>query len=137
MSAEDNKALVRELYLGLWNDRDFSVVDEYVHPDHQPEGPFSDQFPPGPEGTKAFASTFIIAFPNVVCTVDKQEADGNIVRTWLTYVGTQDGQLMDIPPTGREATVKVLSTDEIEDGMIVASSLEWDPNDMMRQLGVG
>jgi predicted ester cyclase len=44
---------------------------------------------------------------------------------------------MDIPPTGNQVTVEVVVTDRIADGKIVESASEWDPDDMMRQLGVG
>jgi predicted ester cyclase len=135
--SQENKSISRDLIDGLWNRRDMSVADKYIDPDMAPEGPFSDQFPPGPEGLKTFASTFINAFPDLECSIDNQETDGDMVRTWVTFVGTQTGQLMDIPPTGNEVTVEVVVTDRISGGKIVESSSEWDPDDMMRQLGIG
>jgi len=136
MSAEENKAIAWDFLDGLWNRRDMSVADQLVDPDMVPQGPFSDQFPPGPQGAKAFASAFLNAFPDVRCTLDQQEAKGDTVKTWVTYRGTQTGPLMDIPATGRTAVVPVLLTDRIVGGKIVESSAEWNPDDMLRQLGV-
>lgn len=137
MTAEENKAIARHLLEAMWNQKDMSAADRYVAANHTPHGPFSDQFPPGPEGTKAFVSSFIQAFPDTHCTIDKQEAEGDTVRTWVTFRGTHTGPLMDIPATGQPATVPVLITDRIKNGQIVETWSEWDPQDMMRQLGVG
>jgi predicted ester cyclase len=44
---------------------------------------------------------------------------------------------MDIPATGNSVAVPVLVRDRISGGKIIESRNEWDPDDMMRQLGVG
>jgi predicted ester cyclase len=121
----------------MWNRQDFGVADRYVSPDLVPEGPMSDQFPPGPEGSKAFTSTFLNAFPDVEATIDEQDVDGDWVHTWTTYRGTQTGPLMDITATGRHATVSVHTIDRVVNGKIVESTVDWDPQDLFRQLGVG
>jgi hypothetical protein len=137
MVTTTNQAIARDFLDGMWNRRDMSVADRYISPDMAPEGPFADQFPPGPEGSKMFAATFLDAFPDVYCTIDRQEVDEDVVHTWVTFRGTQTGQLMNIPPTGRQAVVPVLITDRIIGGKIVESWSDWDPDDMLRQLGVG
>jgi predicted ester cyclase len=134
--SEDKKLIVRRLNEGLWNERDSSVADDYIDQNLMPEGPFTDGLPRGPEGQKAFASVFLAAFPDVHCTIERQEVDGDVVKTWMRFNGTQTGALMDIPPTGNRASVPVLSIDRIQDDKIVESRTEWDPNDMLRQLGV-
>jgi predicted ester cyclase len=137
MAPEDNKRIARDFIEGMWNRRDMSVADRYIAPDMTPQGPMSDQFAPGPEGSKAFTSAFLSAFPDVQATIDEQETEGDLVHTWVTFRGTQTGQLMDIPATGRRATVPVHITDRIVNGKIIESWAEWDPDDMFRQLGVG
>jgi len=136
MISEKNKTIARDFIEGIWNRRDMSVADRYLSPDLMPQGPMADQFPPGPEGSKMFAGTFIQAFPDVEATIDRQEVEEDLVHTWVTFRGTHTGPLMDIPATGRRTTVEVLITDRIADGMIVESWSEWDPDDLMRQLGV-
>ncbi len=137
MSAEQNAAVARNFIDTLWNKKDFSIVDRMVAADHVFHGPFDDQFPQGQEGQKAFASAFISAFPDVHCTIEVQDADEEYVKMLVTYTGTQTGQLMDIPATGRQATVPVVITGRIAGGKLAESWIEWDPNDMLRQLGVG
>jgi predicted ester cyclase len=43
---------------------------------------------------------------------------------------------MDIPATGKKVTVPVMVTDRIVNGKIVETWSEWDPMDLMDQLGV-
>lgn len=137
MVATTNQAIARDFLEGLWNRRDTSVADKYISPNLVPQGPLADQFPPGPEGSKMFAMSFIDAFPDVKCTIDNQEDEDDLVHSWVTFRGTQTGALMDIPATGRKVIVPVHIIDRIESGKIVESWAEWDPDDLMRQLGVG
>jgi predicted ester cyclase len=136
MVATDNRTIARMFIEGMWNDRNMNIADQLISPNLMPQGPMTDQFPPGPEGTKMFTTTFINAFPDVHATIDHQDVDGDLVQTDVTFRGTQTGQLMDIPPTNRKVAVQVRITDRIRNGKIVESWSEWDPNDLMRQLGV-
>jgi steroid delta-isomerase-like uncharacterized protein len=136
MSAEQNMAISRNFLETAWRKRDFGSLDQLVAQDHVAHGPFTDQLPAGLQGVQAFASTFTTAFPDANYTIDSQETDGDLVRTHVTYHGTHKGELMGIPATGRQATVPVLITDRIAGGKIAESWSEWDPDDMMRQLGV-
>ncbi len=134
--AEDNKAKARRLLDTLWNKKDLSIADEMISSNSVPHGPFTNESALGPEGSKAFTAAFINGFPDVRISIDDQEEDGDLVRNWVTYSGTQRGQLMDIPPTGRQATIQALITYRFAGGKIVENWAEWDVQDLMAQLGV-
>jgi steroid delta-isomerase-like uncharacterized protein len=134
--SEQNKAIARNFIEAAWNRRDMSVVNHIIAPNHVPHGPFTDQFPQGAKGAEAFVSAFLAAFPDVKATIVKQETAGDQVKTTVTFKGTHTGTLMDIPATGKQATVPVLVTDRIVGGKIVETWSEWNPEDMFRQLGV-
>jgi len=134
--SEQNKAIARNFIERTWNQRDMNAVKQLMDPSHVPHGPVTDQFPQGIEGTKAFMSTFLTAFPDTKATIEKQEAQGDQVKTTLTFTGTQTGVLMDNPATGKKVTVPVTVTDKIVNGKIVETWSEWDAMDMMQQLGV-
>jgi steroid delta-isomerase-like uncharacterized protein len=136
MSTEQNKTIARKFIEGAWNRRDMSVVNQLIAPNHVPHGPFTDQFPQGAKGAEAFVSAFLAAFPDVKATIVKQETEGDKIKTTVTFKGTHTGTLMDIPATGKQATVPVVVTDRIVDGKIVETWSEWTPEDMFRQLGV-
>ena len=135
MSTNTLKTIARDLLDGLWNQRDMSIADELLAPDHVSYGPYSDDLPAGPEGQKLFVGGMLDAFPDTRCQIDRQEVDGDLVTTWATFTGTNTGPLMGMPPTGKRAVVHVVITDRVEGGQIVESQSEWDPEDMMRQLG--
>jgi predicted ester cyclase len=59
----------------------------------------------GPEGMKHFVTMYRTAFPDYTCTVEDQVAEGDKVVTRWTVRGTQHGELMGIPPTGRQVTL--------------------------------
>ena len=137
MSEEQNKALVRNFLEAGWRKQDWAAVAQYIAADHINHGPLTEQLPTGLEGDKAFIGGMLSAFPDTQYTIEKQEAEGDTVRTWLTYTGTNTGSLNGAPPTGKRATVKVMTTDRIANGKIAESWAEWDPQDMLRQLGLG
>jgi steroid delta-isomerase-like uncharacterized protein len=137
MSEEQNKALVRNFLEAGWRKQDWAAMEQYIASSHVNHGPFTEQLPTGLEGDKAFIGGMLAAFPDTQYTIDKQEVEGDTVRTWLTYTGTNTGSLNGAPPTGKRATVKVMTTDRIANGKIAESWAEWDPQDMLRQLGLG
>lgn len=134
--SDTNKVIARNFIERAWNQRDMSVVNELIAPNHVPHGPFTEQMPQGAEGTKAFVTAFLAAFPDLKATIEKQEANGDQVKTTITFKGTQTGALMDIPATSKQAIVPVVVTDRIAGGKIVETWSEWKPEDMLRQLGV-
>ena len=134
--SEQNKAIARNFLEGAWNRRDMSAVNQFMAPDHVPHGPYTDQFPQSAEGTQAFVSAFLLAFPDTKATIQKQEVVGDRVKTTLTFKGTHTGTLMTIPATGKQVTVPVIVTDKIVNGKIVETWSEWDAMEMMNQLGV-
>lgn len=131
-----NSDIVRSI-IEVWNHRDLSTIDRFVHPNHVSHGPTDDQFPQGIEGQRVFVRTFLAAFPDVEAEITDISEEGDLVDAYVTYRGTHQGELMGIPATGRRVTVHVHTRDRIANGKIVESWAEWDPNDMMRQLGVG
>ena len=137
MTIEQNLAIAREVQERMWNQRDMSVFQEYYAPDHINHGPHGKFLPPGPDSLRTIVTTMIAALPDVHGTIEKQEAEGDLVKTWVTFRGTQTGKLLNIPPTGRKSVILVMFTDRIVNGKIVESWSDWDPEELLRQLGLG
>jgi steroid delta-isomerase-like uncharacterized protein len=76
------------------------------------------------------------AFSDLQMTVEDQIAEGDMVVTRWTAVGTNDGDLPGMPASGRSSTVTGIGIDRIEDGKIVEAWGNWDTLGMMQQLGV-
>ena len=133
--SEENKALVRRTYEEVWNDKNLDVIDEIAAADavahNIPPG-----FPEGAEGSKAFIGMYLSAFPDTKMTVEDMIAAGDTVVTRWRATGTHNGELMGIPPTGKQVTVTGIGIDRISGGKIVESWGEFDALGMMQQLGV-
>ena len=63
--------------------------------------------------------------------------NGDLVCTRWRSEGTNDGELMGMPPTGKHTTGSGITIDKIKDGKVVESWNEWDNAGLMQQLGVG
>ena len=134
MSAE-NKALVRRVFDDMWNKHDLDVLDVIYAPDV-----VNHELPPGmPEGiagTKAYFGMFMSAFPDTQMTVEDLIAEGDKVVARWTARGTHTGELMGIPPTGKQVTVTGVNIGRVANGRIVEEWGEFDMMGMMQQLGV-
>ena len=79
---------------------------------------------------------FLSAFPDTQMTVEDELADGDKVATRWTATGTHTGELMGIPPTGKQVTVTGMDINRLVGGKIVEHWGEFDQMGMMQQLGV-
>lgn len=137
MSTEDNKTLSRRLFQEFWDQKNLAVADELMaanHVDHTPGSP--PGLPPGPEGLKQFASVYFTAFPDLRITIEEMVAEGDkVVTRWATRA-THKGDLMGIPPTGKQLTITGISIDRIAGGKIAETWTNFDALGMLQQVGV-
>jgi len=68
--------------------------------------------------------------------VEEIVAEGDRVVTRWTLSGTQIGEFLGIPATGRRISVGGMSLDTVRGGMLVAGVDAWDELGLRRQLGV-
>ena len=132
--SEENKAVVRRIF-EAFNKGDLDAFDELIAADGVNHA-LPPGLPPEPEGTKAFLGMFLSAFPDLQMTVEDQIADGDKVATRWTSTGTQTGELMGIPATGKQVTVTGMDIHRIAGGKQVEHWGEFDQMAMMQQLGV-
>jgi steroid delta-isomerase-like uncharacterized protein len=85
-----------------------------------------------------FFLSYFAAFPDMQIHVNPAEAiiEGNRMAGPYTITGTQTGDFMGMPATGKQISVFGINIFHVRDGKIIE---EWDLNDslsMLRQLGV-
>jgi steroid delta-isomerase-like uncharacterized protein len=134
MSTEHNKALVRRL-LEESDSRNGELPANLFAPEYVCHFPVSPQ-PLPYQGHVQMARMFYAAFPDLQHNIEDQIAEGDRVVTRLTIRGTHRGELMGIPPTGKQVSIAAISIDRIANGKIAE---EWVNNDvlgMLQQLGV-
>jgi len=136
MSTEENKANVRRVYEEAINQGNMAVVDELVSPDYIEHDPGFPQPVHGPEGLKQYFMVFRTAFPDTTITIEDMIAEGDTIAVRHTYRGTHKGDLMGMPPTGKQVTVTGIVIHRIADGKFVESWVNADNLGLMQQLGV-
>ena len=134
MSAEDNKAIVRRFYEEVFNQRNLAVVDELCITNHLFHNPPTTL--QGREEFKQLLSVYITAFPDARFTVEDLIAEGDRVASRYTFRGTHQGDLMGIPPTGKQVTVTGIIVNRIVNGKSEEGWLNFDALGMLQQLGV-
>ncbi|MFI1237341.1 ester cyclase [Nocardia salmonicida] len=134
--SEQNKATAKRIF-DAWNERDLDVFDELMSADainHDPQNPFADVH--GPDGLTKLVQMYLVAFSDQRFLVNEQIAEGDFVTTRWTGTGTNDGEMMGMPATGKSAVVQGITINRFRDGKIVESWATWDTLGMMQQLGV-
>ena len=132
MKPEEMKKLVRRHYMEVLTKKNVQLIDEI----------YADQIQVGDTGTipreqfKAIAQMSITAFPDLVVEVKDQIAEGDKVVSRWTATGTQTGQFMSLPPTGRKVTIKAIHIHQIREGRIAALWEEIDMLGLQQQLGI-
>ena len=136
MSTEQNKALVRQLVKEAINQGNIRVIDELLIPDFVEHEELPPGIPPGREGPKVLFTMLRSGFPDIKATIEHLIAEGDQVVLHMTWTGTQKGEFMGIPPTGKSISINVIDILVIAEGRFVEHWGVMDSMAMMQQLGV-
>lgn len=133
MSTEDNKTVVHQFLEELFNKRNLAIVDALCAVNVVSHGPGPEVS--GTEGIKRSAGMYLAAFPDLHFTFEDFIAEGDKVVVRETMSGTQQGELMGIPPTGKQFSATGIEIYRFEGGKIVEHWLESDMLGLLQQLG--
>jgi predicted ester cyclase len=134
MSVEANKAVVRA-FVESWNSGDLDRLGNLM--DEACTLTVSGQtMSMGPSATRQNAEYWRGAFPDWHFELLDLIAEGDKVVAYIPYMGTQTGQALDIPPTGRKVRVSEIVIFKVVGGKIVEAWEVYDEYWMRRQLGV-
>jgi steroid delta-isomerase-like uncharacterized protein len=76
------------------------------------------------------------AFPDFRAVIHDLIAEDDKVVTRKTFDGTHEGELLGIPPTGKEVTIELIDILRVADGKITDHWSVVDQLGLMQQLGV-
>jgi len=116
------------------NQRDEAVFDEFIDGSYVNYDMPTPE--PGPNGMKALMGAFFAAFPDMRIVVEQTVGEGDLVSTRGYFEGTQEGDFMGVPATGKTVNVKYQDMWRIADGKAVENWVRLDMLGMMQQLGV-
>jgi len=135
MSTEQNTALVRQMVDELFNRGNMSRADEFMAPDFVEREELPPGIPRDREGVKQRTAMLHSAFPDFKATIDDMVAEGDKVVIRQTWSGTQKGEFMGVPPTGKSVSFGVIDIIRLSGGKIVEHWGQMDSMGLMMQLG--
>ena len=135
MPTPDPRAVLERLYDAL-NRHDLDGFCEVMTPDCVDHGD-----PGGTVGRTAMRQhigAFLSAFPDLHTSLDQVivDSDGETVGSRTTTTGTHTGELMGIPPTGRQIRVPAVDMARLSGGLIAERWGGLDTFSLLQQLGV-
>src|SRR5262245_50107653 len=135
MTSEEHKALVRRFWEEVFNQKRLERADAYVAQDYLDHGAQPGQGP-GLEGAKWQRwALYFAAIPDLHATIDDMVAEGDKVSVRFTVAGTQVGELMGVPPTGKRFDVGAMCIYRIAEGKVAEQWEQIDMLGLLRQLG--
>ena len=135
MSTEENKAIVRRVNDEVWSEGHLDVIDELIADDFVATIVGAPEEIRGPQGFREFVVMYRKAFPDLRLTVDEQFAEGETVVTRWTATGTNEGELMGMPPTGKQATTAGININRVSGGKLVEGWGLFDQLGLLQQIG--
>jgi steroid delta-isomerase-like uncharacterized protein len=135
MSEEQNKAVVRRMVDEVFNKGNLRLIDEIMAPDFVEHEQLPPGIPGGREGVKQLTASFRSSFPDFKATIEDILAEGDKVVIRMTWRGTQKGEFMGIPPSGKMVNFGVIDIIRIAGGKFVEHWGQMDMMGMMQQLG--
>lgn len=127
MSIEQNKELCRRLYAAV-STGDDDAIDQLVVPNFIEHTMVAPGMPAGREGLKALFRMIRRAMPDMVMRPEDIVAEGDRVAIRAVMTGTQTGEWMGIPPSGKHVEITVMDLDRIENNQFVE---HWGVGDVM------
>jgi len=134
MTSDENKQIIQRFVEETINRKNLDAIDELVAENFIEHVPFPGQGP-GRDGLRHAIGTLLHAFPDMHWTLDEQIGEGEKVVSRFRWTGTQHGEFLGIPPSGRSVTVWGVVMDLVRDGVLSESRIIMDTVGLLQQLG--
>ena len=132
--SEQNKAVFEKLMSAL-NAKDMAtmgslIADDFVDNDAMPG------MAPGRQGMIDMMGMFVGAFPDLNVVVEHWVAEGDLVVGVMTTKGTQTGEFMGMPASGKKFSIREMHMVRVANGKMAEHWGLSNEMSMMQQLGL-
>jgi steroid delta-isomerase-like uncharacterized protein len=130
---QQNKQLLADFANVVFVKKDFTQLPQFMQQDYIQHNPL---VPQGLSGFQAFFADWFKAAPDWHYQLEKLVAEGDTVWAYGIYSGTQQGDWLGIPATGKHYSIHAVDIFRIENGKLAE---HWDVLDtygLFKQLGV-
>jgi steroid delta-isomerase-like uncharacterized protein len=135
MTTEQNKTLVRQFIEEFLTQGNVNMVKEIVAPDFIENEQLPPGMPQGREGVEMLAPMLHGGFSDFKATIEDIIAEDDKVMVRMTWSGTQTGEFMGLPPSGKAMSVAIIDIFRLAEGKIMEHWGVSDMMGMMQQLG--
>lgn len=134
MSLEQNKEIVLKMYRAF-DGQDIEQGREFMSADIVGQG-LDGVSRKGIDSFMEYGMSIFAAFPDGCHVLEEVIAEGDKVVTRGIFKGTHKGELMGIPPTGKQIEFSVVHIDRIINGKVLEHWGQADVFGMMQQLDI-
>jgi steroid delta-isomerase-like uncharacterized protein len=135
MTTEQNKTLVRQFIEEFLTQGNVNMVKEIVAPDFIENEQLPPGMPQGREGVEMITTMLHGGFSDFKATIEDIIAEDDKVMVRMTWSGTQTGEFMGMPPSGKAMSIAIVDIFRLAEGKIVEHWGVMDMMGMMQQLG--
>lgn len=135
MSVEQNKEVERRVIEEVFNKRSLAITPELIANEYVYHGPGGMELK-GPEGFRQLVSMNVEAFPDLLLTIEDMVGEGDKVVVRFVGHGTHKGELMGMPPTGKQVMGTGIVIARLSGGKAVEAWENYDQLSMLQQLGL-
>ena len=125
-TTENNKKVVELLCKSVFQNHDFSRLDEIMKDDYIQH---NEDTPQGKSGFKQFFEQMFKAMPDFRYTIKRIIGEGDIVMMYSTTTATHLGEWLGNKPTGNKLKFDVVDIFRMENGKIAE---HWDVADTLK-----
>jgi predicted ester cyclase len=131
----ENASKTRRYFQALWNDRDVSVIADWIAPGYV--GHFTSYLDPirGPAGFRAFADELFLAFPDLSMSIEDVIARDDKVVSRVKLTGTHLGPMQGYAATGVAVSTSFVGIEHYLDGLCFEEWVYADDIGLARQIG--
>jgi predicted ester cyclase len=133
---EANVALARRVVDELANKGNLAIVDELMAANFEEHEALPPGIPAGGDGVKAIFTMLRSGFPDLHADIEEAFAQGDRVLLRMQWHGTNSGEFMGMPATGKEVSFGVIDEFRFVDGKVADHWGQLDMFNLMVQLGV-
>lgn len=135
-SSEESRELMRRITTEIWDKGRIDLVDELIAEDLVDHVEQAGLEGTGRERYRASVLMTRTAFPDFRNPLDLIVAEGDIAVSYGRAVGTNSGEMMGMPPTGKTMDVLVIGMLRFKDGQAIERWGVYDTMAMSQQLGL-
>lgn len=131
-----NKTIVTEAFDAI-DRQDYEVLSQYFAQDYHrycqasPEAKVESL-----DDMVGFLKEWYQAFPDATVETHMMVAEGDLVAVYITFAGTHEAPMGDIPATGKRMESETFGFHRLKDGKIAETWVTWDNVAILKQLGL-